>query len=447
MKRLKGLGHVFAFTFRQQTRSGGYRRLTAILAVLCFLIPALVLGIMAMRAGNEAAAEPEYIPEDYDWEAPVCHAGSVLAHDETDDPITDWSFLQALHPESWELTYTDDEADERTILLTLTCTDGVYEAHVSFPAGVATSLTEEDLLAYESFLWDAFPTILQVKSGLTADQLAALEAPIEVGSMELPEDTDPQAAAKEVLGMILPYLGVMVMYFLVLFYGQGVANSVILEKTSKLMDFFLVTVEPAAMVLGKVLAMAASGLLQLSLWLASLAGGFAAGAWLCRTLAPEARFGILLFFESLQLFEGVFSLGSILLALGILLGGFLLYCALAGVGGALAGKAEDLSSTNVLFSLTLVASFLICLLGGSGEEVISNAAWLDLVPFTAILVTPTRVLLGDVSLAMAAVSLLIVLATAAALCLAAGKVYRMMSLYKGDPPSPRKLLTMLKESK
>ena len=48
---------------------------------------------------------------------------------------------------------------------------------------------------------------------------------------------------------------------------------------------------------------------------------------------------------------------------------------------------------------------------------------------------------------MGAVSLLIVLVTAAVLCLAAGKVYRMMSLYKGNPPSPQKLLAMLKEEK
>ncbi len=446
MKLRKGLGRIFAFTFRQQTCSGGYRRLTAVLAALCFLVPAIVLGVMAARAGNEPAAVPEYIPEDR-WELPDCHAISILVQDETENPITDWSFLQALHPESWDIGYTHDEVSDGTIILKLSHTGNGYEAHVSLPEG--TSLTQEDLSAYELFLWENFPAILQVKSGLTPEQLTAVYSDVSVTMPHVPEtpQTDPQAEAKEVLGMILPYLGVMVMYFLVLFYGQGVANSVILEKTSKLMDFFLVTVEPAAMVLGKVLAMAAAGLLQLCIWLASLAGGFAAGAWLCRTLAPETQFGILQFFASLRLFEGVFSLGSMALALGILLGGFLLYCALAGVGGALAGKAEDLSSTNVLFSLTLVASFLICLLGGSGEEMISNAAWLDFVPFTAILVTPTRVLLGDVSLAMAAVSLLIVLLTAAALCLLAGKLYRMMSLYKGDPPSPKKILTMLKESK
>ncbi len=443
MKQLKGLSRVFTFTFRQQTRSSGYRSLTAAVAALCLLIPAIVLGIMAMRAGSKPDT-PVYIPED-SWEIPVCHAQAVYVIDETEKPITDWSFLQRLHPDSWgEMDYTA-EAGSSTILLKLTKAGGAYEAHVSLTGD--TVLAEEDLFAYESFLWENFPAILQVKSGLTPDQLAAIHAPIEAGRIELPEDTDPQAGSKAVLGLILPYLCVMVMYFLVLFYGQGVANSVILEKTSKLMDFFLVTVEPAAMVLGKVLAMATAALLQLCLWLAALAGGFGVGAWLCRTLAPGEAFGILAFFDSLRLFEGMFSLGGVVLAVAIMLGGFLIYCALAGVGGALAGKTEDLSSTNVLFSMTLVVSFLICLLGGSGDEMISAATWLNFVPFTAILVTPARVLLGDVSLGLGAVSLLIVLITATLLCLAAGKVYRMMSLYKGNPPSLQKLLTMLKEDK
>ena len=442
MKQLKGLGRVFSFTFRRQITTTGYRSLTAVVAALCLLVPALVLGIMAARAGNEPAI-PEYIPGDM-WEIPDCSARSILVQDETEDPITDWSFLQALHPESWDVGYTHDEVFVDTIVMTLTKEDGLYKAELSLPEGSA--LTEEDLAAYELFLWENFPAILQVKSGLTPQQLAAITAPIEVGTIELTGD-DGLGGVREVLGMLIPYLCVMVMYFLVLFYGQGVANSVILEKTSKLMDFFLVTVEPAAMVLGKVLAMAASGLMQLGIWLLSLTGGFAAGAWLCRTLAPEAQFAILTFFDSLSAMSGMFSLPAVALALGLLLGGFLLYCALAGVGGALAGKAEDLSNTNVLFSLVLVASFLICLLTGSGDGIISEASWLNFVPFTAILVTPARLLLGQVSFAVGGASLLIVLITAAVLCLLAGKVYRMMSLYKGDPPTPQKLLAMLKEDK
>ena len=453
MKKTKGLGRVFAFTFRRQTGSGGWRSLTVTVALLCFVIPAAVLGIMAVRADNlSAGRDPAPAPED-GYEIPLCRAEAVYVTDETENPITDWSFLQALHPESWgEMVCAADEGaaadrvDGSAIYLRLTRAGGVYKAHVSLPEGSA--LTEEDLAAYESFLWDAFPAVLQVKSGLTPDQLALLTGgtDVTVGTEEAPE-ADPLSGAKELLGTILPYLCVMVMYFLILFYGQGVANSVVLEKSSKLMDFFLVSVDPAAMVLGKVLAMAAAGLLQLSVWLASLAGGFALGAFLCRTVAPEADFGILTFFDSLHLFEGIFSLPAIVLAVAIVVGGFLIYCALSGVGGALAGKAEDLSSTNVLFSLTLVASFMICLFTGGGEGVISDAAWLNFVPFTAILVTPARVLLGQVSLGVGGVTLGIVLLTAAALCLLAGRVYRMMSLYKGKAPSARQTFAMLKEKK
>ena len=389
MKQLKGLGRVFYFTFRQQTRTPGYRSLTAVIAALCLLVPILVLGVMGARADREPDV-PEYIPEDT-WELPDCSARSILVQDETENPITDWSFLQALHPEGWDMGYTHDEVFVDTIVLTLTKTDGLYQAQVSLPEG--TSLTQEDLAAYEMFLWENFPAILQVKSGLTTEQLAAISVPIEVGRIELLGGEDPLRDMKEVLGAILPYLGVMIMYFLVLFYGQGVANSVLLEKTSKLMDFFLVSVEPAAMVLGKVLAIAAAGLLQLGLWLLSLAGGFAVGAALCRSIAPQAQFGILTFFESLSLFEGRFSLPAIALAVGIVLGGFLLYCARAGVGGALAGKAEDLSSTNVLFSLTLVASFLICLLGGSGDAMDMDALFAKGFVLNGILVLPALMIL------------------------------------------------------
>ncbi len=438
MKHTKGMGRVFAFTFARQTEQKGYRGLTLGVALLCFFVPLLVLSAMAVRAGQDAPLpESEVDP----WEIPVCAAKQVCAVDETQQPITDWEFLRAFHPADWgEITYDGSADGAQTLLLRLYRQDEVYCAEVSLPEGSA--LTEEDVFAYESFLWEVFPSVLQVKSGASAQQLAALNAPIITLQ---PMQEDSFAGIRELLELLLPYVGVMLMYFLVLFYGQGVANSVVLEKSSKLMDFFLVSVEPVAMVMGKVLAIALSGLLQLVVWIAALCGGFAAGGAVCRAVAPDAQFALLQLFDSLELLHGLFSLPSVLLALGIIIGGFLIYCALSGVGGALAGKAEDLGSTNALFSMILVASFLCCLLSGGGSGMISTAPWLNFVPFTAILVTPARLLTGAVSPTMGAVTLAIVLATAAALCVLAGKVYRMMSLYKGDPPCLGRLMTMLKE--
>ena len=68
--------------------------------------------------------------------------------------------------------------------------------------------------------------------------------------------------------------------------------------------------------------------------------------------------------ESLAQLTGLFSLPALLLAAAIILAGFLMYCSLSAIGGSLAGKAEDLGTTNVLFSMVLVASFLACIIAG-----------------------------------------------------------------------------------
>ena len=65
-------------------------------------------------------------------------------------------------------------------------------------------------------------------------------------------------------------------------------------------------------------------------------------------------------------------------------------------------------------------------------------------PFTAILVAPTKILLGAMSVPEAIVSLGIVVATATLITVIAGKLYKMMSLYKGNPPGPKKLMEMLR---
>lgn len=280
------------------------------------------------------------------------------------------------------------------------------------------------------------------RADLTPEQRALLTAPVEV---TVTGGRTGEGQAADVLSMVLPFVSLMLLYFLVLLYGQGTAASVLLEKTSKLMDLFLVSVEPTAMVLGKVLATALAGLLQLAVWILSLMGGFAAGGALARQTAPGVTLPLLEVLRGAGRLAGLFSVPAMLEAVGLLLAGFLLYCSLSAIGGSLAGKVEDLSSTNVLFSLVLVASFLCCMFAGGMDGMTSSARWLDYVPFTAVLVTPSRVLLGQTSLMGGLVSLVLVFACAGLLTALAGRVYRLMSLYKGNPPSLRRVLRMLRE--
>ncbi len=464
---LKGLGKIFAFTFERQVKSTGYLVGTIVFALLCFLLPAGIMAAVEYFGGDSDSAVET---------AAVSPVQTVYVADGTDG-AADWNLLTQAGSETFGgISYVTcgslEEADaqagqeEHSLILLLeeakkTAQENAlsqvsngsqngYQMNLLLPDN--TSLSEGDAGDLESFLQANFQIILLQKSGIDPAAAAELLVPATtevttVGEEALSETEAALESMREVLGMLLPYLNIMILYFLVLFYGQGVANNVIMEKTSKLMDTFLVAVKPTAMVFGKVLAVTAASMLQFVIVAASLIGGFAAGSALVRMINPDSDMLLLLFFDSLSEFQGVMTVPGILLAVVMMVSGFFLYCSLSAIGGSAAGKPEDLSSTNVVFTTVLIVSFLAALYAGGIGSMDSGAfaKWLDFVPFTSILVTPSRIMLGEVSLGMGFVSLLLVLIVSVLCLLLAGKVYRMMALYKGNPPTPAKLMKMLKE--
>ena len=337
--------------------------------------------------------------------------------------VFSFTLIQQVRQKGWRTT---------TLLLALACLIIPIVSLTAAAQHQKNAAPDQNVTVWESYDQDVLDS-----AGLTSRQQELLTVRVDV-SVTGGRTGEGQAA--DVLSMVLPFVSLMLLYFLVLLYGQGTAASVLLEKTSKLMDLFLVSVEPTAMVLGKVLATALAGLLQLAVWILSLMGGA-----LARQTAPGVTLPLLEVLRGAGRLAGLFSVPAMLEAVGLLLAGFLLYCSLSAIGGSLAGKAEDLSSTNVLFSLVLVASFLCCMFAGGMDGMTSSARWLDYVPFTAVLVTPSRVLLGQTSLMGGLVSLVLVVACAGLLTALAGRVYRLMSLYKGNPPSLRRVLRMLRE--
>ena len=62
---------------------------------------------------------------------------------------------------------------------------------------------------------------------------------------------------------------------------------------------------------------------------------------------------------------------------------------------------------------------------------------LDWIPFTSILVSPSHLLLGSISIAKACGSLVIVVITALLGMALAGRIYKAMSMYKGNIPNAK----------
>ncbi|MBD5531882.1 MAG: ABC transporter permease [Lachnospiraceae bacterium] len=464
---------VFSFTLTQQLNAKSYRTITILLAVIFFLLPAIIMPCVEAFGKHSAKAdEPSPVTE-------------VYVVDNT--PVSvDFNFLSQMGNVRFSgISYIDcgddldhakelADANPTSLILAIDTRNNAalanteYAENVEMPAAESGTyrfnllrtdecdISKNDARALEDYINLYFRLVLSEKAGISYETLAALSVPVvsqttHVTADGLPAEDenqdpdDPLTAMKPALSMFLPYVNMMLLYFLVLFYGQGVANCVIMEKTSKLMDTFLVSVKPAAMVFGKVFAIITASVLQFVLWILALVGGFAAGSALVKMINPQSDMMLLAFFDLLGNVSGMFTVPGVILALLMVIGAFALYCGLAAIGGSLASKPEDLSSTNGLFTLVLIVSFFAVISSGAVTgNMPETVAWYDYVPFTSILVTPSRVLLGYVSIPTACISLALVLACVVLCLAAAGKVYRMMSLYKGNPPKPAALIGMLK---
>lgn len=457
-KGLKGFPKIFEFTFKQHALSKGYKNTTIIIGILCLILPIIIMTIAeASSKNNDSGGARHDSRENVEYAA--SNVKQVFVVDNTAAAKADLSILNTIGRKGFEsisyescadIEMAEEKANKshgKALILVIDEKDGAYKVSIIKPEN--TKLKEDDIDSFQGFINESFPLVLVQKSGLDSEQLMQISIPVaieaHVGGAQGEDANGGYAEAKEIMSMVLPYLNIMVLYFMILIYGQGVSNSVIMEKTSKLMDTFLIAVEPWAIVMGKVLAIALAGIVQLGVWIIGLAGGFAAGTHIVRAMNPDTEMGIIKLFETFGSMSGMFTIPGIIVAVLIILSGFLLYCSIASIGGSMASKPEDLSSTNMLFTLALVISFLCTMYaGGMGAGMSSSEEWLNWFPLTAILVTPSRILVGQASLITGFCSMVIVLICSLLIIILAGKIYEMMALYKGNPPSIKKVFGMLR---
>ncbi len=467
-QHFRGLGKIFSFTFFQHVKSKGYKSTTIVIALLCLIVPILIMAGGEIFSDNntpEPISEPDAVEiapsEDdgsfreekgYDIDADINSITELMLVDRSSDGLKSLlGFGDYLKDETGISVETIDfgsdfesavaaaEGRNDVLLIVADQVGNDYEINVLTP--VSTSYMYEAAENYRILL-DEYSVIMKTKLNQ------------ETGKTSVNGDDavqeDEAGEAKEVVTMIVAFLNIMVLYFFVLIYGQGVATSVVMEKSSKLMEVFLISVKPAAMIMGKLLATALSGILQLFSWIVSLILGLMLGGAAVRMLNPEAGNVLKDIFDLINMLtDGMFSPGGVIVAAFMAFSGILLYCSLAGIGGSLASKQEDLSSANLAFTMIILISFFAVLYGGGvpgiGTEIWWIKATMDWIPFTAVLITPAKILLGTVSVAKGLASLAIVLVTTVLLTVLAGKIYKSMVLYRGKVLSPRAIIKMVRE--
>ncbi len=464
MKKLK---NVFEFTFLNQVRSKGFKTLTIIFAAILLVLPMTIMPLVELltkdssgesddlmsaenMAKRAAVTDVFYFTDGVSEEFDFSILGTVK--------MTGYEHAEFKMAENYEKAMELAASKPKSLVLGIFSTENAFKLKATLPKSSDEALDSSDarLLAFTAV--NDFPALRVMAMGITEEQAQALsqrvypteaveEEPSE--GTELTEEEMVRNSVLEVLSFVLLYVNIMLIYFLVLFYGTSVANSVVMEKSSKLMDTMLVSVTPGTMIWGKLLASFTAAVTQFLIWVISAVLGFAIGTKLVFVVNPDSTMGFANVLAATGDLPPLFGVFQIIIAVLMVLAGFLMYCAIASVCGSLASKEEELSSTMSLFTMILIISFFAVFYtsGFLGGEVAAGLKWYDIVPFTSIMVTPARLLLDKITPLQGALSMLVVFVVTAAAVWLAGRVYKLMSMYKGNPPKLGQVIKMLKNSK
>lgn len=228
----------------------------------------------------------------------------------------------------------------------------------------------------------------------SAAATAVRPPPLAVRALDPPDEADGERQ-----GVV--FVGTMLLYGQLLGFGYYVANGILEEKASRVIEVVLAKARPSHVLTGKILGIGILGFTQLvgtvvvGLVAASVAGSIDLPASIIRLAVEVVAWFVL---------------------------GYALYASLYAVGGALASRTEELQNTTAPITMVAVFSF-IASTSAVGDPGGTLARIATFVPVTAPMLLPIRTSAGEIALWEVALSVTMVLLATLGAVLLAGKVY------------------------
>ena len=228
-----------------------------------------------------------------------------------------------------------------------------------------------------------------------------------------------------------PLILALIMYFMLLTYGQGMTTSMTTEKNSKIIELLVSHTTPKILIIGKVMGNVIVGIGQIILWIISIIIGIACGNLASNYIAGKDMIDVEGFIEMIRKSNesSAFSIGAIILFIVLLILGFLFYSVFAAICGSFINKPEEASSILVVYTYTTVVGFFIPYVGTfmQNQVCINISKYVQIcIPFTV----PMDILIGNIDIAQALIAIGIMLVSVIILVVILGNVYERLVFNK-----------------
>jgi ABC-2 type transport system permease protein len=253
---------------------------------------------------------------------------------------------------------------------------------------------------------------LSVGEQLAEAGITGLQVPeVEVQALDPDADADGQR-------VVIAIVGVGVLYSLLILFGQFVAQGVVEEKSSRVVELLLATMRPWQLLAGKVVGLGLLGLAQmLVIAVIGVAGALA--------------------FDVVELPGRL--IGTVVTVVAWFVLGYAFYASVFAAAASLVSRQEDLTSVITPASLLLVVGFVVSVQAAQ-DPAGGLSTVTSFIPGLSPLVMPVRQAAGAAAWWEVAVSVVLMLVSIAVIVRVGGRIYSGALLRTGGKVKLREAL-------
>ncbi len=264
------------------------------------------------------------------------------------------------------------------------------------------------------------------KENFPEDKIDELTKGVKISTIKIEKGKEKKSSfiGEYLLAVVL----VVLIFMVILVYGQTVMRSIVEEKNVRVTEVLLSSVDSFTLFLGKITGIGTAGLLQVIIWAIMFFGGY---IYFISFLPAE--------------FKGssVSAMAYIAFAIFFILGYFL-YSTLFAIAGAVSNTDQEAQQFLQPIMILLILPYLISFSSIQNPDNAIVVA-LSFFPFFTPMLMFVRVAFSSVPIYQFAISIILMILTIIGMIFIAAKIFRIGILSYGKKPDLRQILLWLKE--
>lgn len=420
-----GWKDVLNFTFIQNTKTKTFKTSLIGIAALIFIIffgANVIMGYMSDKGDKKKANVVN--KADNIWIINEVEINNKLLEEfkEADDYVKDSDIVVYSDKKISEVV---KDIEDSTIVINVYKGEENKDKNVEYMLDVYATkdLSKKNVKKVAKAFSKYFDDIKYNLTSLNPDVMHIVTSDYAVYSVDVNEKEESFGVI--IAKIFVPMIFVLLIYFMVLMYGQSISKTLIIEKNSKLMEMLLTSIKPHAIVLGKILAMYLNAIMQMGIWIISAVAGFIVGDRVAKNMFNSYDNSIIKVINLIRAdSSSAFSVSAIIIGIAAMFIGFLLYCVLAALVASNITKAEELANGMSVFQMVTIAGFLGAYMLPLLQADSPIVDILRYVPVTSPFMITSDVIIGNIGIIGAIVSVLIMIATTVVMIIMTGKNYK-----------------------